>query len=203
MKHLHKFTHTFSSNFYAAASQNYTQSIASDAPPLDNKFQISKTYKQFIKASIWMGGILALLLPASVEVLGQTSLNSALVVNALAERSIASAGEGRQSEPTTCNNITNGGAIGSNQTITSGGTPTTLTNITTPSGGSGTIEYLWLKYYRTLPAHWRCFMAEYFQQQYFDVFPGASNAKHLLFALFTSFRMYRIRRGIQFGYHHG
>jgi len=44
----------------------------------------------------------------------------------------------------TCLNITNGGAIGSNQTISSGGDPAALTNVTTPSGGSGTIEYLWL-----------------------------------------------------------
>ncbi|MFM9947441.1 MAG: hypothetical protein ACKV1O_05840, partial [Saprospiraceae bacterium] len=145
MKHLHKFTHTFSSNFYAAASQNYTQSIASDAPPSDSKFQISKTYKQFIKASIWVGGILTLLLPVSGEVFGQTSLNAALVVNTLAERSIESVEADRQMEPTTCFNITNGGAIGSNQTIAPGSSPTTLTNITTPSGGSGTIEYLWLR----------------------------------------------------------
>ncbi|MDZ4704909.1 MAG: hypothetical protein SH848_13325, partial [Saprospiraceae bacterium] len=145
MKQLYKFTHTLSNNFFATASQNYTQSTALDAPPLDSKFQISKTYKQFIKASIWVGGILTLLLLVSGEMLGQTSLNAALVVNALAERSIESVEADRLSEPATCFNITNGGAIGSNQTIAPGGTPTTLTNITTPSGGSGTIEYLWLR----------------------------------------------------------
>jgi len=53
--------------------------------------------------------------------------------------------DGSSEEPCTCNNITNGGTIGSNQTITNGGDPAPFTNITSPSGGSGTIEYLWLQ----------------------------------------------------------
>ena len=145
MKQFHKFTHTLSSNFFAAASQNYTHSIASDASETDNKFQISKTYKQFLKTSIWMGGILTMLLPVSGEVFGQHSLNSALVVNTFAERSITAVDEKRTGEFTTCNNVTSGGTIGSNQTITSGSAPATFTNVTSPSGGSGTLEYLWLK----------------------------------------------------------
>ena len=44
-----------------------------------------------------------------------------------------------------CNNVTSGGTIGSDQTISSGGDPAALTNITFPSGGSGALEYLWLK----------------------------------------------------------
>ncbi|MCC6282202.1 MAG: hypothetical protein IT262_16485, partial [Saprospiraceae bacterium] len=46
---------------------------------------------------------------------------------------------------TVCSNITNGGTIGSNQSISSGGDPAALTNVTSPSGGSGTIEYMWLQ----------------------------------------------------------
>lgn len=45
----------------------------------------------------------------------------------------------------TCNNVTDAGLIGSNETIC--GTsmnPALITNITSPSGGSGTLQYLWL-----------------------------------------------------------
>ncbi|MBK9735311.1 MAG: hypothetical protein IPO92_10225 [Saprospiraceae bacterium] len=45
-----------------------------------------------------------------------------------------------------CSNVTSGGTIGSNQnSCSSSFTPATLTNVTSPSGGSGTLEYLWLK----------------------------------------------------------
>nr|MBP7184938.1 T9SS type A sorting domain-containing protein [Saprospiraceae bacterium] len=44
-----------------------------------------------------------------------------------------------------CDNVINGGTIGSNQTICSGTIPQTIGNITLPTGGSGTIEYLWLQ----------------------------------------------------------
>lgn len=44
-----------------------------------------------------------------------------------------------------CNNVTNGGSIGVNQTICPGATPAMLTSVTAPSGGgTGAIEYLWL-----------------------------------------------------------
>ncbi len=46
---------------------------------------------------------------------------------------------------TTCNNFTSGGTIGSDQTICSGASAS-LTNVTSPSGGSGTAEYLWLQW---------------------------------------------------------
>ncbi|MBK8819545.1 MAG: hypothetical protein IPN49_10805 [Saprospiraceae bacterium] len=48
--------------------------------------------------------------------------------------------------PVTCNNVTSGGQIGSNQSsCLATYDPATFTNITSPSGGSGTLEYLWLK----------------------------------------------------------
>lgn len=43
-----------------------------------------------------------------------------------------------------CNNLTNGGTIGTNQEICPGQTPASLSNVTAPTGGSGTIEYAWL-----------------------------------------------------------
>ncbi|MBK8701086.1 MAG: hypothetical protein IPN29_16720 [Saprospiraceae bacterium] len=47
---------------------------------------------------------------------------------------------------TSCNNVTNGGAIGVNQTSCgSSFDPSVINNVTSPSGGSGTLEYLWLK----------------------------------------------------------
>ena len=46
---------------------------------------------------------------------------------------------------TSCSNITNGGQIGSNQSDCGPSfDPATLTNISSPSGGSGAIEYIWL-----------------------------------------------------------
>lgn len=48
---------------------------------------------------------------------------------------------------TGCNNVTNGGTIGSDQ-VACGATsynPVAFTNITSPSGGSGNLEYMWLK----------------------------------------------------------
>jgi hypothetical protein len=49
-------------------------------------------------------------------------------------------------EYSSCDNVTSGGTIGSNQTAC--GTsydPALLTNVTAPSGGTGALEYLWLK----------------------------------------------------------
>ncbi|MDH4462073.1 MAG: hypothetical protein QE277_11655, partial [Flectobacillus sp.] len=43
-----------------------------------------------------------------------------------------------------CNNVTSGGTIASDQTVCSGSTPAKLTSATLPTGGSGTLEYLWL-----------------------------------------------------------
>ncbi|TAE29394.1 MAG: HYR domain-containing protein [Cytophagales bacterium] len=43
-----------------------------------------------------------------------------------------------------CNNLTDGGTIGANQEICPGQTPGSLSNVTGPTGGSGTIEYTWL-----------------------------------------------------------
>jgi len=43
-----------------------------------------------------------------------------------------------------CNNITNGGLIASNQEGDAPFAPNALTNLVTPSGGSGDLEYLWL-----------------------------------------------------------
>lgn len=48
--------------------------------------------------------------------------------------------------PVTCSNVTNGGQIGSNQTsCLATYDPAPFTNITSPSGGTGTLEYLWLR----------------------------------------------------------
>jgi hypothetical protein len=48
--------------------------------------------------------------------------------------------------PVTCNNVTSGGQIGSNQSsCLATYDPAPFTNTTSPSGGSGTLEYLWLK----------------------------------------------------------
>jgi hypothetical protein len=44
-----------------------------------------------------------------------------------------------------CDNVTSGGFIGSNQTICVGATPALLTNVTSPAGGSGALEFVWLK----------------------------------------------------------
>ena len=44
-----------------------------------------------------------------------------------------------------CSNITDGGQIGSNQVVCTGNTPDPLTNIQSPTGGEGTIEYMWIK----------------------------------------------------------
>ncbi|MBX7241106.1 MAG: hypothetical protein K1X92_05100, partial [Bacteroidia bacterium] len=47
--------------------------------------------------------------------------------------------------PATCSNVTSGGTIGNNESIC--GTsfdPANIINVTSPSGGSGTLEYMWL-----------------------------------------------------------
>ena len=43
-----------------------------------------------------------------------------------------------------CDNVTNGGTIGYEQSGCEGFDPTTLVNVTAPSGGSGALEYVWL-----------------------------------------------------------
>ncbi|MEZ4893191.1 MAG: SprB repeat-containing protein [Saprospiraceae bacterium] len=44
-----------------------------------------------------------------------------------------------------CDNVTNGGTIAADQSIPSGGDPAAFTNVVSPSGGSGNLEYMWLK----------------------------------------------------------
>ncbi len=43
-----------------------------------------------------------------------------------------------------CDNVTDGGEIQANETNTSGYDPAAITNVVSPSGGSGQIEYIWL-----------------------------------------------------------
>ncbi|MCF8459257.1 MAG: hypothetical protein K9G46_00905, partial [Flavobacteriales bacterium] len=45
----------------------------------------------------------------------------------------------------TCNNVTSGGSIGTAASGCSPFDPALITNVTSPSGGSGTIYYVWLK----------------------------------------------------------
>ena len=45
----------------------------------------------------------------------------------------------------TCNNVTNGGRISGAQSKCGGYNPSTMGNAQSPSGGSGAIEYIWLK----------------------------------------------------------
>jgi trimeric autotransporter adhesin len=48
--------------------------------------------------------------------------------------------------PVTCSNVTNGGQIGSNQTsCLATYDPAPITNTTLPTGGTGNLEYMWLK----------------------------------------------------------
>jgi hypothetical protein len=51
-----------------------------------------------------------------------------------------------------CSNVTYGGSIGSNQTGNVGFNPATFLNITSPSGGSGTMQYMWL--YKNSSTDW-------------------------------------------------
>ena len=44
-----------------------------------------------------------------------------------------------------CDNVTNGGQIGGNQRNCGAFDPAPFTNVTLPSGGTGTLEYLWLR----------------------------------------------------------
>ena len=56
-----------------------------------------------------------------------------------------SAGTGEESfSESTCNNVTNGGSIGNSQSGCAPFNPSAITNTASPSGGSGTIEYMWL-----------------------------------------------------------
>jgi hypothetical protein len=44
-----------------------------------------------------------------------------------------------------CNNITDGGTISGNQEFCTCGVPAPLLSVTTPTGGSGSVEYMWLR----------------------------------------------------------
>lgn len=44
-----------------------------------------------------------------------------------------------------CNNVTSGGTIAGNQEICAGATPTPLSNVESPAGGNGSLEYIWLR----------------------------------------------------------
>jgi hypothetical protein len=49
---------------------------------------------------------------------------------------------------TSCNNVTDGGTIGSDENLcTSPYNPSLITNVTSPTGGSGTLQYIWLYSY--------------------------------------------------------
>ena len=65
-----------------------------------------------------------------------------------------------------CNNVTNGGTIGGNQTVCAGDAANTLTNIASPSGGSGALEYLWLSSTTECPTNIN------------QAVPGANNATY-------------------------
>ncbi|MBX7052100.1 MAG: T9SS type A sorting domain-containing protein [Flavobacteriales bacterium] len=52
-----------------------------------------------------------------------------------------------------CNNVTYGGSIGSNQTGNVGYNPSMFLNVTSPSGGSGSLEYMWL--YKNSSTDWQ------------------------------------------------
>jgi protocatechuate 3,4-dioxygenase beta subunit len=47
-------------------------------------------------------------------------------------------------QPTFCDNVTNGGTIGYDQTSCVGFDPAPITSLSLPTGGSGAIEYIWL-----------------------------------------------------------
>jgi hypothetical protein len=47
-------------------------------------------------------------------------------------------------QPTTCNNVTNSGTIGYDETSCQPFNPANIESLTLPSGGSGTLEYIWL-----------------------------------------------------------
>ncbi|MBK8425853.1 MAG: hypothetical protein IPL27_07750 [Lewinellaceae bacterium] len=153
------------SNVYTALSQAlyFSANFVSSTIAQGRSEHSDKASAQLSKTSsvVRMGGVfilLAVLNPVSMK--AQDSFEPVFGLNYFAEVSTAGdrvdpATSGghltmNSSDPVTsegcatCFNITNGGTIGSNQTISSGGDPAALTNVTTPSGGSGTIEYLWL-----------------------------------------------------------
>ena len=66
----------------------------------------------------------------------------------------------------TCNNVTNGGTISGNQSGPSGYNPSTITNVESPSGGSGSIQYLWLRSTTACPT------------QLSQAIPGATSATY-------------------------
>ena len=52
-----------------------------------------------------------------------------------------------------CDNVTNGGQIGGNESGCAGYDPSMITSVETPSGGSGTIEYIWLSSTNACPTN--------------------------------------------------
>ncbi|MEZ4981072.1 MAG: hypothetical protein R2769_05685 [Saprospiraceae bacterium] len=53
--------------------------------------------------------------------------------------------------PPVCDNVTNGGQIGGAQSNCGAFDPTPITSVSLPTGGSGAIEYMWLKSTTGLP----------------------------------------------------
>jgi hypothetical protein len=51
-----------------------------------------------------------------------------------------------------CNNLTNGGTIGSDQVIQAGAVPNVLNNVLDPTGGNGSMEYIWVYSTTGIPA---------------------------------------------------
>ena len=52
----------------------------------------------------------------------------------------------------TCNNVNNGGSVGSDQSGCGGFDPVAFTNISSPSGGSGSLEIIWI--YKNASTGW-------------------------------------------------
>jgi hypothetical protein len=68
-----------------------------------------------------------------------------------------------------CNNVTNGGTIGSNQTGVAPFDPVAITSISLPSGGTGTTEYMWL--YANATTGWNLVQIDGADQSSYD--PGS------------------------------
>ncbi len=86
------------------------------------------------------------------------SLNETTTYRRCARRSGCSAWAGETNDctititPSTCNNVTNGGTIGSDQAGCTGFDPALLTNVSSPSGGSGSLQIIWM--YKSASTNW-------------------------------------------------
>ena len=89
----------------------------------------------------------------------------------------------------TCNNVTSGGTTSGNQTICSGETAATITNVTSPSGGSGALEYIWLSSTTGCPGF--C-LASYSRSDEHELQSRRINTNDLLPSLLASCRLYRL-----------